>query len=211
MSSSRRRSARPDPARFRVGSSLESLESRQLMTQSPYLAIGNYPLADFAPARDPGTVPNAQIAHPIGTDPRILATYQNQGKELSGQDRQGNRWHLVLTGPGQIIVTDVTPNDGVLDDDLNTIRLVGTSATKSVLTGSVDPSARAISDSTLVTTQGTLRFNRLEALKGVKTVILNGFILTDTITPPGSAILSPAETALNQTTGINLRGGVGRF
>ena len=209
MSSSRRRSARPDPARRRQWSNLEVLESRQLLTQTPYSPIKDYPSSDTLPFQHPGQVPTAQIAHPIGTNPAILATYQNEGKVLTGQDRQGNRWHLKLTGPGQIIVTDTSPNDGVLDDDINTIRLVGTSPTKSVLTGTVEQSARILTDTTQLPTLGTMYFNRLEALQGVKSIILNGFILTDTITPPGSAVLSPAEASLNQTTGINLQGGVG--
>ena len=209
MSSKRRRSSRPDPARFRLGSNLEALESRQLLTQSPYLSINNYPLTNFPTAKDPGRVPAAQISHPIGTDPAILATYQNEGKDLTGEDRQGNRWHLTLTGPGQIIVTDATPNDGVLDDDLNTITLVGTSATKSVLTGTVSVSFRNPTTNSQVTNLGQVYFNSLKALQGVKSITLNGFVLTDTVTPPGSAVTSPAETAINQTTGIQLLGGVG--
>ena len=211
MSSTRRRSARPDPARYRLGSNLEALESRQLLTQSPYLPINAYPLSDFLPARNPGTVPPAQIHHPIGTDPAVLATYQNEGKVLSGRDRQGNRWQLTLTGPGQIIVTDATPNDGVLDDDLNTITLVGTNATRSVLVGTVEQSALQPSSSTVLSTLGQVYFNSLQALQGVKSITLNGFVLTDTITPPGSALVSPAESALNQTTGISLLGGVGKL
>jgi hypothetical protein len=209
MSSSRRRSARPDPARRRLWSNLEVLESRQLLTQTPYIPIKDYPSTDTLPFQHPGQVPTAQIAHPIGTNPAVLATFQNEGKNLSGQDRQGNRWNLVLTGPGQIIVTDTSPNDGVLDDDINTIRLVGTNPKTSVLTGTVEESTRVMTDTTLLPTLGTVYFNRLEALQGVKQIILNGFILTDTITPPGSAVISAAETSLNETTGINLPGGVG--
>ena len=209
MSSKRRRSSRPDPARRRLGSNLEVLESRQLLAQSPYIPINSYPLTNFPPATNPGSVPSAQIYHPIGTNPAILATYQNEGKVLSGEDRQGNRWQLTLTGPGQIIVTDTSPNDGVLDDNLNTIRLVGTSLTQSVLVGTVEQSARNQTATILLPTLGLINFNSLQAQSGVKSITLNGFILTDTITPPGSATLSPAETSLNQTTGISLQGGVG--
>ena len=209
MSSKRRRSARPDPARRRFGSNLEVLESRQLLAQSPYFPINSYPLSDNLPAKNPGTVPAAQIAHPIGTNPAILATFQNEGTNLSGQDRQGNRWNLTLTGPGQIIVTDTSPNDGVLDDDINTITLVGTSATKSVLTGTVEQSARTMTAASLLPTLGQMYFNSLQAQQGVKSITLNGFVLTDTITPPGSATLSAGESFLNQSTGINLHGGVG--
>ena len=47
MSSKRRRSSRPDPARYRLGSNLEALESRQLLTQSPYLGVNDYPLTAY--------------------------------------------------------------------------------------------------------------------------------------------------------------------
>jgi hypothetical protein len=208
MSSSRRRSARPDPARRRLWSNLEVLESRQLLSQSPYIPLNDYPTPASTTFTHPGQVPAAQVAHPIGSNPAVLATYQNEGKTLTGEDRQGNTWTLTLTGPGQIIVTDTSPNDGVLDDDINTITLVGTSPTSSVLTGTVQQSTRVMTDYTLLPTLGTVYFNRLEALQGVKSIILNGFILTDTITPPGSAALSPAEASLNATTGIDLEGGV---
>lgn len=209
MKSTRRRSSRTDPARRRLGSHLEALESRQLLAQSPYLAIGDYATQQFLTERPPGPTPPVTIAHPIGSDPRLLNSLQNEGKYLTGQDRQGNRWQLKLTGPGEIIVTDTTPNDGVLDDDLNTIRLIGTDPNLSSLHGEVEQSARTPTDFSQLPTLGTLRFNRLVADQGVKAIVLNGFILTDTITPPGSASLSPAEIALNQTTGIVLHGGVG--
>jgi len=209
MSSKRRRSARLDPARNRLWSNLEALESRQLLTQSPYLNINSYPLTDSSPALNPGSVPLPQINHPIGTNPAILAGYQNEGKLITGQDRQGNRYTLRLTGPGEIIVTDVTPNDGVLDDDINTITLINTSPTKSVLTGTVEQSFYQPSTSELLSTLGQVHFNALVDTQGIKSVLLNGFVLTDTITPPGSPTLSPLESALNQTTGIDLQGGVG--
>jgi hypothetical protein len=209
MSSKRRRSARLDPARYRLWSNLEALETRQLLTQSPYLATNNYPLSDNTPTYSPGSVPVTGPSHPIGTDPAVLATYQNEGKDITGEDRQGNRYHLVLKGPGEIIVTDTSPNDGALDDNIDTITLVGTSLTKSVLTGTVEQSFHQPSTTELLATLGQVYFNALVADSGVKTVDLNGFVLTDTITPLGSATTSPLESALNQTTGINLEGGVG--
>jgi hypothetical protein len=209
MSSKRRRSARLDPARYRLWSKLEALETRQLLTQSPYLPVNDYNLTNTLPVVNPGSVPLPEINHPIGTDPAILAGYQNEGKSIYGQDRQGNRYHLQLTGPGEIIVTDTSPNDGALDDDINTITLVGTSPTKSVLTGTVEQSFNQPSSTELLSTLGQVYFNALVADQGVKSIILNGFVLTDTITPPGSPVLSPLESALNQTTGINLAGGVG--
>ena len=209
MSSKRRRSARLGSARFQPGSNLEALETRQLLTHSPYLSPGLYPVTNSLPFVNPGPVPLGQVVHPIGTDPAILAGYQNEGRDLFGQDRQGNRWELKLTGPGEIIVTDVTPTDGVLDDNLNTITLVGTNPNKSVLTGQVQGSYFQPTSSQALTTIGQVYFNALVSNQGVKSIVLNGFVLTDTITPPGSATTSPREISRNQTTGINLAGGVG--
>ena len=204
MSSSRRRSSRPSSAYRRPTRALETLETRQLLAQSTYLPIGAYPLTDFPAAQDPGRVPAAQVDHPIGSGPAILATYSNQGKVITGQDRQGNQYQLKLTGPGSIIVSDATPNDGVLDDDIDTIRLVGTSLSQSVLTGTVIPSAIAPGIYTELPTLGEVRFNRLAADSGVKRITLNGFVLTDTLTQDGA-------TNINATTGISLKGGVQRL
>jgi hypothetical protein len=209
MSSTRRRSARPDPARRRLRSNLETLESRQLLSGSPYLPIGDYATQDFKTEQPPGATPAVTIPKPIGTSPAALATFQNEGKTLSGEDRQGNRWQLKLTGPGEIIVTDTTPTDGVLDDDINTITLVGTDPKLSSLHGEVAQSARAPTDFTQLPTRGTVLFNRLYSENGVKAIVLNGFELTDTITPPGSSTLSASETGLNQTTGIVINGSIG--
>jgi hypothetical protein len=210
MSSKRRRSARPDPARFRLVSNLEILESRQLLSASPYLPIDAYPTtANTVTVKSAGSVPiGTQVTSSISPTANP-AGYTNEGKVITGEDRQGNRYELKLTGPGEIIVTDTSPNDGVLDDDINAITLVGTSLTKSVLTGTVQQPYALPNDASLLPTLGVTYFNSLTDLNGVKSVILNGFILTDTITPPGSTALSPAETELNQTTGINLHGGVG--
>jgi len=204
MGSSRRRSSRPSSANRRPTRVLETLETRQLLTQSPYLAINAYPLNDFPAAKDSGRVPPAIIDHPIGSSPATLATYSNQGKVISGQDRQGNRYLLTLTGPGYLIVTDATPTDGVLHDDLDTIRLVGTNLNSSVLTGTVIQSSYAPQIYTQLPTLGHVRFNRLVADSGVKRITLNGFILTDTLAQDGA-------TNINATTGINLKGGVGRL
>ena len=55
--------------------------------------------------------------------------YTNNGKIVSGTDREGDLWTITVHGPGRVIVTDTTPNDGVLNDDINTIQLVGTNLT----------------------------------------------------------------------------------
>ena len=204
MSSSRRRSSRPSSAQRRPTRDLEALEGRQLLAQSTYLPINAYPLTDFPATKDPGRVPAAQIDHPIGSSTAVLNSYGNQGKVITGQDRQGNRYQLTLTGPGTIIVTDATPNDGALDDDIDTIRLVGTDIHRSVLTGQVIESLNAPQIYTQLPTLGQVNFNRLSADSGVKRITLNGFILTDTLHPDGA-------TNVNATTGIDLKGGVGRL
>ena len=204
MSSSRRRSSRSPSARRRPPRDLERLEIRQVLSQTPYLAVSDYPLRDFDNAQDPGRVPAAQISHPIGSPASAFNGTDNQGKVITGQDRQGNRYQLKLTGPGYIIVTDATPNDGVLDDDIDTIRLVGTTLGESVLTGTVIQSFNTPQSYTQLPTLGQVSFNRLTADSGVKRVTLNGFVLTDTVFGNG-------ETGLNATTGINLRGGVQRL
>ncbi len=211
MSFKRRRSARPDPARRRLGSSLEVLEGRQLLAQTPYLPASGYSVAEFPAAINPGPVPPAIIDHPIGVslDTVNHYPYTNSGKHVSGQDRQGNRYQIDVTGPGYVVVTDTTPTDGVLDDDINTITIVGADPKLTTVVGRVEQSANTPTATSLLPTQGTVRFNRLESLNGVKSVILNGFILTDTITQTSVNGLSPAETNYNATTGVQLHGGVG--
>src|SRR5262249_31479467 len=50
--------------------------------------------------------------------------FNNAGKVVSGRNRAGDKWVITVHGPGKVIVTDTTPNDGALDDDINTIQLV---------------------------------------------------------------------------------------
>jgi hypothetical protein len=144
----------------------------------------------------------------------------NSGKIVSGTDRQGDKWVITVHGPGEVIVTDTTPNDGALDDDINTIQLVGTSPTKTYVTGNVIPSntypppENDVSVETVSFTQanvdgnasgsvlepsaGIIKFNQLIDLSGVKSIELNGFSLDRNVNPP---VLS--------ATGIFLYGGVG--
>jgi len=116
--------------------------------------------------------------------------FSNEGKVVSGIDRAGDKWVITVHGPGQVIVTDTTPNDGALDDDINTIQLINTSPTKTYVTGNVIPSNTEL-------TSGSIPFNQLIALSGVKSIELNGFDLSNQITP---AVTTP--------TGIFLYGGV---
>jgi hypothetical protein len=101
----------------------------------------------------------------------------NEGKIVSGTDRAGDRWTITVHGPGKVIVTDTTPNDGVLHDDINTIQLVGTSLKSTYVTGNVF-------ESNLVQTGGVLLFNELIDTSGVKSIELNGFELSSAVTPP---------------------------
>ena len=77
-----------------------------------------------------------------------------------------------------MIVTDTTPNDGVLDDDINTIQLVGTNPKTTYVTGEVRASATNL-------TTGTIPFNELIATSGVRSIELNGFTLTNQVSPGG--------------------------
>jgi len=115
----------------------------------------------------------------------------NEGKVVSGTDRAGDKWIITVHGPGKVIVTDTTPNDGALDDDINTIQLVGTNPHTTYVTGNVIPS-------NIEPTSGLILFNQLIDLSGVKSIELNGFDLSAAVTP-----------AVTTQTGIFLFGGVG--
>ncbi len=115
MSSKRRRSARPDPARFRLRSNLEALESRQLLTQSPYLAVNDLSAHRYScRSQNPGIGP-ARRRSPTRSAPtrRSSRPIRTRGRTSPGRTARGTASTLKLTGPGEIIVTDTTPNDGV--------------------------------------------------------------------------------------------------
>jgi hypothetical protein len=196
MQFKRRRSDRPDPARRERAACLELLEGREL-------------LSAFNPADHPFSVylpTDLSVQNPITHQPESLLfqslvhdenpqspLLNNQGKVVTGKDRAGDEWTITVHGPGSVIVTDVTPNDGSLDDNLNTIQLIGTSLNDTYVTGTVTGSA-------YTPTNSTMPFNKLIAQSGVNTISLNGFNLQQTTTP-GNA---PA----NANTGIFLYGGV---
>lgn len=192
----RRRSDRPNVARVRLGSELEVLETRQLLSRDVYGLFAQYAPGDLSV-----TNPITHKPVPYSVDHQILnATgpndplFNNQGKIVSGKNRAGDEWTITVHGPGYVIVTDTTPNDGVLNDDIDTIQLVGTDIDKTYVTGNVVGSFRLV-------TQGTIPFNRLVSTTGVKDVTLNGFSLEQTVAP---------ATGLpnNTNTGIYLTGGV---
>ncbi len=170
----RRRPTRTRPLQRRSGSGLEILESRQLLSSSGYQF---YHPANFPVAKAQTNSPQLYVNHPIGNGQRTLAGLDNDGKVLTGKDRQGDEWQITVHGPGVVIVTDATPNDGALDDDLDTIQIVGSDPEKTFVTGQVVASARVITD-------GTVLFNHLFAENGVNHIVLNGFNLARTVDPP---------------------------
>jgi hypothetical protein len=170
------REGRPRDRRLRPARHLESLEGRQMMAANAASLLG----ADAAVVAR---------AHPIGNASlRQLSFLDNDGRILTGTDREGDTWTLTLHGPGTMIVTDTSPNDGFLNDELATIQLIGTDINNSHLTGTVSASPRILTD-------GTIGFNRLIAESGVNSIVLNGFELRETGPDPG-------------IPGISLLGGV---
>ena len=192
----RRRSDRPGSARSRLGSSLEVLESRQLLSRNIYALFPAYAPGDLKVTNPITGQPVAySVNHVIANSKNPNSSlYSNEGKIVSGKDRAGDEWTITVHGPGYVIVTDTTPNDGVLDDNIDTIQLVGTNINTTYVTGNVTGSVRHI-------TSGIIPFNQLVDTSGVRSVILNGFSLAQTVTPPSG-------TPNNTTTGIFLTGGV---
>jgi hypothetical protein len=182
----------------RRGEAFEALETRQMLSGFPGKTPAQLHL--YQPSYLPQIAadtsnPPVTIVHPASSPPQALAHLDNAGKILSGQDRQGDSWTIQVHGPGYAIVTDATPNDGSLDDDIDTIQLVGTDINRTYVTGQTVASTRVLSD-------GTILFNHLIALDGVHSIILNGFTLAQTV--------PPVNGGLNNTnTGIFLPGGVG--
>ena len=192
MSFTRQRSDRPDPARRRQVHTPELLESRQLLSGTlpsylaPYTPSDLYVTNPITNQRIPTSI-RSLVQHNNPNSPLL----SNQGKIVSGTDRQGNQWTITVHGPGQVIVTDTTPNDGSLDDEINTIQIIGSNPRTTYVTGTTVASNTVLSS-------GTVNFNRLIALNGVKSIALNGFNLTHDVTP-----------AVTQSAGIFLYGGVG--
>jgi hypothetical protein len=195
--SSRRSSGRRNRVGKRPITGIEALERRDLMAGNPGAALAALyvPQGVLAPAHfNPFQAP-ATIARPIGNGTRQLSFLDNEGKILTGKDRQGDEWQITVHGPGAVIVTDATPNDGVLDDNIDTIQIIGSNPNTTYVTGQVTASAR-------VQTSGTVLFNHLISINGVKSIVLNGFTLAQTVPPP-------AGQPNNSTPAIYLPGGVG--
>ncbi len=170
-----RESHRARAAKRRFHASLESLEQRQVLN-GPEATAAYYVPTVLPPRTVSHFSAPITLQQPIGTNPRILAQLDNDGKVVSGKDRQFDEWTITVHGPGVVVVTDATPNDGMLDDDIDTIELIGTDPRRTYVTAQVASSARVITD-------GTVNFNRLISENGVQSVILNGFNLTNTVLP----------------------------
>ena len=206
MSFARRRSGRSDWLRRQAFSPIEVLETRQLLTTGLQSIASGY-LAPWLPTDQFVTNPithqrelylASESINPNNPDSPGLV---NEGKVVSGTDREGDQWTITVHGPGKVIVTDTTPNDGLLDDDIDTIQIVGSSLTSTYVTGNVIASNKIPANFNGINpppSNGTILFNNLTALSGVKSIELNGFDLSDQVTP-----------AVTSTTGVFLYGGVG--
>ncbi len=122
----------------------EVLESRQVLSHGSaiLLSIRGFPsdLPSATRSRIRGSCLDvSSLIGPINVNSPVM---DNEGKIVSGTDRAGDKWTITVHGPGEVIVTDTTPNDGALDDDINTIQLVGTSPTSTYVTGQVCVDAR---------------------------------------------------------------------
>jgi hypothetical protein len=190
MRGTRRRSDRSESTRRRNVIRPESLESRLVLSTSLPAYLAPYIPSDL-PVQNPITHQAEMLSvselHP--NNPKS-SLYSNEGKVVSGTDREGDLWTITVHGPGKVIVTDTTPNDGVLDDDIDTIQLVGTSLKDTYVTGTVRASAKNL-------TTGVIPFNELIDTSGVRSIVLNNFNLTDQVSP---GVTTP--------TGIFLTGGV---
>ncbi|QEH36342.1 hypothetical protein OJF2_49030 [Aquisphaera giovannonii] len=190
MSFRQQRSDRPASARRRRVDAPEALENRQVLSSGGMFHALYTPSDVF--------VTNPITHQRIPTSNRSLMQHNNpdspllsnQGKIVSGVDRQGNQWTITVHGPGQVIVTDTSPNDGSLDDDISTIQIINSNPRTTYVTGNTVSSNRVLGD-------GTVLFNRLIALGGVKSIELNGFDLSANVTP-----------AVAQSPGVFLYGGV---
>jgi hypothetical protein len=186
------RSDRPDSARRKQFQAPELLESRQLLSTALPGYYSFYTPSDLFVTNP---ITNQRISYSM----RNLMQHNNpnspllsnQGKVVSGTDRNGTQWTITVHGPGQVIVTDTTPGDGSLDDDIATIQIINSNPRTTYVTGNTIASNLSLTD-------GTINFNRLIAVNGVKSIVLNGFNLDANVVP-----------AVDQTPGVFLYGGVG--
>jgi hypothetical protein len=206
MSFTRQRSGRSDWVRRLPISPLEVLETRQLLAGGLAAMASGY-LTPWLPTDQFVTNPISHkrelylASESIDRNNPNSPGLTNEGKVVSGTDREGDQWTITVHGPGKVIVTDTTPNDGLLDDDINTIQIVGSNLKSTYVTGNVIASNKIpanFNGSNPPPSDGTMLFNSLIALTGVKSIELNGFDLSDAVTP-----------TVTSTTGVFLYGGVG--
>ena len=124
-------------SRSRPKSVLEALEPRELLT-----GLYNFNTPSPTSVLPVPRSAAVSVSHPIGESSLQLSKLDNDARYLTGQDRQGDTWTLTLHGPGSLIVSDTTPNDGVLDDDINTIQIVGSNPKTTYVTGTVEATAQ---------------------------------------------------------------------
>jgi len=172
---------------------IETMESRLLLT----VGFGRYHLIDPAHVR---TIehegPAVRVTPRFKPSEASLLQLDADGKIIRGQDRDGDTYVITVHGPGTIIVTDVTPYDGVLNDDIDTIQLVGTDLRRTVITGqttasSFPKSAGNTNEPSFRHSDGVVFFNRLVGETGAHSIILNGFSLARTRTPGAELNVDP--------------------
>lgn len=192
-----RRSERPRDLRTRngVGRTVESLEGRELMATLSPNQFQFYTTHDI-PVQTKWHAGSFQYPfHAAETGPKRQMYLDNSNRVLYGEDRDGDQWVITVHGPGEIVVTDVTPNDGVLMDDIDTIQIVGANPRTTYVTGQVTSSNRVLTD-------GMVRFQQLISQNGVNSIILNGFALAQTLP------INEDNTVVQPGVGIYLPGGV---
>jgi hypothetical protein len=176
----RRSDRRTDKSTVR---NIEALESRALLTTLPPSPFKFYTPYDI-PVQTKyhgGSVQSPYVA--AQASQRALNGLDNSGRIVRGQDRNGNSYVITVHGPGSVIVSDVTPNDGVLMDDIDTIQIMGSNVNRTYVSAQVSSSSRVVTD-------GMVRFQHLISQNGVNSIILNGFTLAQTLptdksgTPP---------------------------
>lgn len=175
---------------------IESLESRALMTTMPASPFKFYTpyVVPVQTKMHGGTTQAPYVA--ASASQKVMNSLDNSGRIVRGEDRNGNSYVITVKGPGEVVVTDVTPNDGVLMDDIDTIQIVGGNINRTYVTAQVSSSTRVVTD-------GMVRFEHLISQNGVNSIILNGFALAHT-QPSDNSGTAPASTEPS----IYLPGGV---
>src|SRR4051794_17328145 len=91
------RARRRGDLRANPGATIEGLEPRQLMTLPPG-AVNYYSFNFIQPRTVNPSTGNNFISHPIGESDRVLSRLDNDGRLITGKDRQGDEYTLILHG-----------------------------------------------------------------------------------------------------------------